>query len=447
MNSRQLDDVSFRLLNTWIQQQSHCHNSCRSGGPTATMPSQQPPTPPTSESGSDMSSRASTTELQAHQTTPLLKRKREKPIVITNDIPLKEEQYFLDDQAMERVADLLTREKWINDDCIDKVLEVFNPDPAVWYVASTHLVSPGDHSETGVSKHKSILSDPPRKLMFPLHLPSMSHWTLVVYDRKQKRCLVYDPMGSMKCNELALSTVQKFLSGHGLWDGDVTIDTNPFPSMRQIDSINCGIFVIAVGLHLLHGRSVESITPRLWRELLAAYFCNKSEPPRDWVTSYLTSTTRSADGGMAEGATIERKIEDAEAVSVAVSYLAGCLEEIQILLELVEMQVSTLEKREQERNKLIEMRKWCLGMPAFADRFTKSVITARGDLTVTQLKAMPRLVRGGVRQLQVLKKSCSMAMEDFKRVSSALEQRKNDLRDEAMNAYHSFGTKLAALEK
>jgi hypothetical protein len=406
------------------------------------MLSQQPPSPPTSESESDMSSRASTTE----STTPL-KRKREKPVVITNDAPLKEEQYFLDDQAMQRVADLLTQGEWINDDCIDKVLEAFNPDPAAWYVASTHLVSAGDRSETAVSKPKDFLHNPPRKLLFPLHLPSMSHWTLVVLDREHKRCLVYDPMGSKKCNELASSTVQKFLSGHGLWDVDVTIETDPFPSVRQTDSINCGIFVIVVGLHLLHARPVESITPRLWRELLAAYFCNKSEPPRKWITSYLASIMKSTDCERTQATTIERKIEDAEAVRVAASHVTACVEEVRLLLELVDVQTPTLEKRERERNKLIEMRRWCLGMPAFADRFTKGVITARGDLTVTQLKAMPRLVRGGVRQLQVLRNSCSSAIKDCEKVSLTLEQRRNDRRNEAMDAYHEFGLKLAVLEK
>lgn len=412
------------------------------------MPSQQPPTPPTSESGSNISCRVSTTESQAPQTTPL-KRKRDRPIVIPNDKDdtSKEEAYFLDDQAMQRVADLLTREKWVNDDCINNVLQIFNPDPAAWYVASTHFIPTGDNSEKALSKPKDFLDDPPRKLLFPLHLPSMSHWTLVSFDRKHKRCHVYDPMGPKTCNELASSTVQKFLNSHGLWDGEVTVDTDPFPSVRQTDSINCGIFVIVVGLHLMHGRPVESITPRLWRELLAAYFCNKSEPPREWMMSYLASTVKSVVCERSQVATLERKIEDAEAVSVAASHVTACVEEIRVLLDLVDVQAAMLEKAERERSKLIEMRKWCIGMPAFADRFTKGVITARADLTVTQLKAMPKLVRGGVRQLQVLKKSCSNAIRDFEKVSSTLEQRRNDIRNEAMDAYHNFGLKLAALEK
>jgi hypothetical protein len=415
------------------------------------MPSQQPPTPPTpptSGSESDMSSRATTTDPRTPQT--LLKRKRErepeKPI-IKNDGLVKEEQYFLDDQAMQRVADLLARDEWVNDDCINQVLEVFNPDPKAWYVATTHLILSGDHSETAMSKHKDFLSNPSRKLLFPVHLPSMSHWTLVVYDRKHKRCLVYDPIGSRTCNELALSTVQKFLRSRGLWDEEAAIEKNPFPSVRQTDSINCGIFIIAVGLHLLHDKPVESITPKLWRGLLAAYFCNKSEPPRGWITSHLASIAKPTDCENPQAATIERKIDDAKAVSVAVSHVTACIEEIRLLLELMDVQASILEKRQQERNKLIETRKWFSSMPSFIDESMKGIIKVSADLTERQLKAMPRLVRGGARQLQVLRKSCLNAISDCEKVSSMLDQRRTDLRNEAMDAYQRFGSQLAALEK
>jgi hypothetical protein len=179
------------------------------------MPSQRPPTPPSSESGSKMSSRVSTTESQSPQSTPL-KRKRDKAIVIPNDGVMEEEPYFLDDQSMQRVTDLLIQDKPINDDCINRVLEISNPDPTDWYVASTHLIPPGDHYETASPKHKDFLSNPSRRLLIPLHLPSMSHWLLVTFDRKHKRCLVYDPLGSRRYIELALRTVQKFLNGHGL---------------------------------------------------------------------------------------------------------------------------------------------------------------------------------------------------------------------------------------
>lgn len=410
------------------------------------MPSRQPPTPPSSESGSEMSSRASTTDSQAQQSTPL-KRKREKPIIVPNDGALKEEPYFLDDQAMQRVAELLTQDKWINDDCINKVLEVFNPDPEAWYVASTHLVLHGEHPETVSTKQKDLLVDPPRKLLFPLHLSNMSHWALAVFDRKGNRCLVFDPMGSKKCNELASKMVQGFLKRHGLWDGEVVMDCDPFPSVRQTDSINCGIFVLAVALHLLHGRAVETITPKLWRELLAAYFTTKSEPPREWITSYLASTAKSADSEWTQNTAIERKIEDAERMSAATSDVKARTEEIRLLLELVDVQVPILEKREEQRSELINIRMWCVGMPECADRLTRGVITAYKEKTTAELRALPKMVKGGVRQLRIVRKGCARAIDDCEQVGSTLERRRNDLREKAMKAYHDFASKLAALEK
>lgn len=393
-----------------------------------------------------MSSRASTTDSQAHQSTPL-KRKREKPIIVPNDGALKEEPYFLDDQAMQRAADLLTQDKWINDDCINKVLEVFNPDPVAWYVASTHLVLYGENPETVSPKQKDLLVDSPRKLLFPLHMPNMSHWALAVFDRKRNRCLVFDPMGSKKCNEQASKIVQGFLKRHGLWEGEMVMDCDPFPSVRQTDSTNCGIFVLAVALHLLHGRTVETVTPKLWRELLAAYFFTKSEPPREWITSYLASTANSADSEWTQNTAIERKIEDAERMSAATSDVKACTEEIRLLLELVDVQVPILEKREEQRSKLINIRMWCVGMPECADRLTRGVITSYKEKTTAELRALPKMVKGGVRQLRIVRKSCTGAINDCEQVGSTLERRRNDLREKAMKAYHDFASKLAALEK
>jgi hypothetical protein len=418
----------------------------QSGPPIATMPSQQPPTPPSSDSGSKMSSRASTTDLQAQQLTPL-KRKRDKPIIVPNDGALKEEPYFLDDQAMQRVADLLTQDKCINDDCINKVLEVFNPDTAAWYVASTYLVLQGEHPETISPKQKELLVDPPRKLLFPLHLSSMSHWALAVFDRKHNRCLVFDPLGSKKCSELASKIVQEFLKRHGLWKGEVAMDCDPFPSVRQTDSVNCGIFVLAVALHLLHGRTVETVTPKLWRELLAAYFFTKSEPPREWLTSYLASTSKSADSERIQNSAIEQKIEDAERMSAATSDVKACAQEIRLLLDLVDVQVSILEKREGQRGKLINIRMWCVGMPECADRLTRGVITAYREKITAELRALPKMVKGGVRQLRKIRNSCARAIDDCEQVASTMERRRIDLLEKAMKAYHDFTLKLAALEK
>jgi limonene-1,2-epoxide hydrolase len=93
------------------------------------------------------------------------------------------------------------------------------------------------------------------------------------------------------------------------------------------------------------------------------------------------------------------------------------------------------------------MCKWFLNMPSSADEFTECFVTARKKLTEDQLKAMPRLVRGGARQLEVLRQSCLSAITGCEEVSSMLDQRKQDLLNEAMDAYQRFGSQLAVLKK
>lgn len=389
-----------------------------------------------------MSSRASTADSQAPHSTPL-KRKRDK----TTDGAVREESYFLDEQAMQRAADLLTQGKWINDDCINTVLEAFNPDPKAWYVSSTHLMPLGEHSDTASPKRKDLLVNPPGKLLLPLHLSSMSHWVLAVFDRKRNHCLVFDPMGSKKCNESASKIVQDFLRRHGLWQGEMAMDCNPFPSVRQTDSVNCGVFVLAVALHLLHGRTVENVTPRLWRELLASYFITKGEPPREWLASHLASTAKSADSEWTQKTTIEQKIEDAEKLSAATSGLKACTEEVRFLLELTDTQVPVLEEREEQRSKLKNIRAWCAGMPECADRLMTGAVAACKEKTTMELRALPRMIEGGVGQLRQIRKSCVRAIDECERVASTLERRRNDVREKAMDAYHDFAAKLAALEQ
>jgi hypothetical protein len=134
-------------------------------------------------------------------------------------------------------------------------------------------------------------------------------------------------------------------------------------------------------------------------------------------------------------------------VKAATSDVKACTEEIRLLLELVDAQVPILEKREEQRSKLINIRIWCVGMPECADRLTKDVITAYREKTTAELRALPRMVKGGVRQLQIVRNSCARAIDDCEQVASTLERRRNDLREKVMKAYHDFTSKLAALEK
>jgi hypothetical protein len=167
------------------------------------------------------------------------KNDQDNPIIVPHGDLLPEVPHFLADQAMREAFNRLTHQGWINDDCINALLEAFNPDPSLWYIASTHLVKQTDN--TILSRFKDVGSLP-RKLMFPLHLASLSHWTLAVFDRRDKRCIIYDPKGPSK---MAWEMVRPFLKQQNLLPRDATVDIDPFPNVPQHDDINCGVFVIA----------------------------------------------------------------------------------------------------------------------------------------------------------------------------------------------------------
>jgi hypothetical protein len=109
--------------------------------------------------------------------------------------------------------------------------------------------------------------------------------------------------------------------------------------------------------------------------------------------------------------------------------------------------VPKLEEREEKRSKLINIRIWCAGIPECADRLTKEVITAYREKTTAELRALPKMVKGGVRQLQIVRNSCARAIDDCEQVVSTLERRRNDLHEKLMKAYHDITSKLVALEK
>lgn len=121
---------------------------------------------------------------------------------------------------------------------------------------------------------------------------------------------------------MAWDMVRGFLERHDLLPRDVTVDLDPFPSVRQSDDVNCGVFVIATALYLLHDKVIERVTPGLWRELLAAFFSTKCEPPRGWIENHLASIRELARSGRAQKTTVESILED---VKVSRAWPVTCL--------------------------------------------------------------------------------------------------------------------------
>lgn len=367
------------------------------------------------------------------------KNDRDKPIIVPDGDPLPEVPHFLADQAMREAFNSLTQQGWINDDCIIALLEAFNPDPSLWYIASTHLVKQTDN--TILSRFKDVGSLP-RKLMFPLHLASLSHWTLAVFDRRDKRCIIYDPKGPSK---MAWEMVRRFLKQQNLFPRDATVDIDPFPNVRQHDDINCGVFVIATALHLLQDKAIERVTPGLWRELLASFFSTTDKQPCAWMDSRVATAEGSTESEKAIRVAIESNLRDVKIMDATSSDFKAYAEEVRLLLAMAEAQMKVLETMEQRRSKLVSTCDWFSSMPDFVDGIVRQSIFHQREDAIKQLAMLPRVPSGGIKQLQTLKDSCARKVDDCDRVASNLKQRRMDLIHVVMTSYADIGRRLKGL--
>jgi hypothetical protein len=367
------------------------------------------------------------------------KNDRDNPIIVPHGDPLPEAPHFLADQAMREAFNSLTHQGWINDDCINALLEAFNPDPSLWYIASTHLVKQTEN--TILSRFKDVGSLP-RKLMFPLHLPSTSHWTLAVFDRIGKRCIIYDPKGPSK---MAWEMVRRFLKRQNLLPRDATVDIDPFPNVRQHDDINCGVFVIATALHLLQDKAIERVTPGLWRELLASFFSTTGEQPCAWMDSRVAAAEKSTESEKAIRVAIESNLRDVKIMDATSSDFKAYTEEVRVLLSMAEAQIKVLETREQRRSKLVSTCDWFSSMPDFVDGIVRQEIFHQREDAIKELVMLPRVPSGGIKQLQTLKDSCARKVDDCDRVASNLKRRRKDLINVVMASYADIGRRLTRL--
>ncbi|KAM0714616.1 hypothetical protein Q7P37_009912 [Cladosporium fusiforme] len=247
-----------------------------------------PVTPVSPVSDHDNSAVADPAPNHSAKSDNILERKRHQTKSLEGDTNtnLLEEPVFPDDHPMRSVFDTLISQRFDTDDCINTALQAFNPDPTRWYIATSYLLKVGDPMGTVPSTFKDV-SGLPRMLLFPLHIVNAAHWALAVYDRERRHCDVFDACKDRSAAALCWKTVESFLVKHGVLKENATVDLDPFPSVQQTDHVNCGVYVVAVALHVLHGVTVNRISPELWQDLLAAFFSTETELPRGCANSTL----------------------------------------------------------------------------------------------------------------------------------------------------------------
>lgn len=165
----------------------------------------------------------------------------------------------------------------LTDTTINELCSIFNPDPTVWYIADSHVVSLESH--TGIAVGRTMLRSEHAKILLPIHDPEMSHWSLGFIDCINKSIIVYDSLHGLGHRPRLVRAMKKFATSHQLNITDFEVKADPYPATRQGNGVDCGVYLLAWAISVLHENPMERILPSIWRSQLAALFETTLEEP------------------------------------------------------------------------------------------------------------------------------------------------------------------------
>lgn len=288
------------------------------------------------------------------------------------------------------------------------------------------------------------VANSPKMLLFPLHITSVGHWTLVIYDRTTRTSFSFDAKGSKPAAEVSWSTVNSFLVRRGILQGQASVHLDPFPFMRQTDNIDCGIYVVVIALYTLHEKPVDRISAKLWRGLLAGFFPSRGESSHERITRHLGDFTKSTESEIAmqgRDLGLECNMIDAETISKAKFDVQSYAKQSRLLLAMIETQL----RKEELRQKLKKEKVWCSAMPEDVDRFLREIINVRKEDITHQLAKLSEQLNLYSPQLKSLKESCSAIIKECDSTTLDLEKRRQILIGMVTTNYLGLGKQLAAL--
>jgi hypothetical protein len=163
-------------------------------------------------------------------------------------------------------------------------------------------------------------------------------------------------------------------------------DVYPFALTLPNEGVSSGIHLIVVAFHKLHESPIESVSPKLWRGLLAVFFPDGRDLPQvrfDRLLADLTKLTFSEEN---EDVGIEQNIEDAESLYVTQTTVESYAGQARLLLQMTEAQ---LRGREEQR-KLAEVHEWLLAKPPGSDFLIDEVAALEANV-VSQLDTLPEI--------------------------------------------------------
>ena len=346
----------------------------------------------------------------------------------------------LPDQSLQPISDNLKHDEWTDDDCIDALLQSFNPDPSTWFIAPTLMFRVGSTVDTVLHELRDM-ETLPKMMLFPMRGVGAAHRTLAVFDRVRAHCLVFDAGGSQSVTRQAWATVEPFLKQSGMLQEEASAELDPFPSVRRSEDIDYGIYVMIVALHKLHGKPVDRVSPRLWRSLLAGFFHSREETSQERLNRFFADVTQSTRSEMTQHVGIEQNAEDAEALDTAKQDAQLFAQEAKFLLAITESQL----QKEDRRKGLAGVYNWLLSKPENADVFVRDLVDLQSNYVVSQVETLPVIPGWCRKQLHMLKGNCSRAAVECERASLALEARRKALVEKATSRHQLLGLELMLL--
>jgi hypothetical protein len=329
--------------------------------------------------------------------------------------------------------------EWTDEDRVDMVLQTYNPDPSIWYVVPTQIVQ-ADGAVSAMLPEFRDAESSPKMVLLPLRGADGAQRTLILFDRMQAHCTVFDAGGCDQFAKMAWSTAQTLLSQMGILQGEASMDPHPLPSVHLNEGVSHGVLLVIAALHKLHDQPIDRLSPRLWRGLLAGFFPHGRDPPRKRLERILADFTNRTSSEAEEAIGIERNIEDAEALNAAKKTVRSYAEQARLLLEMTGSQLQSGE----QRKKVAKVHEWLLAKPSDTEVIGSQLAPLEAKV-VSQLGTLPDIPEWCEGQLRSIRTSCQYVVDQCEQQAPILEARCNTMVEIADAKHKLLDAKLVSL--
>jgi hypothetical protein len=329
--------------------------------------------------------------------------------------------------------------EWTDDDRVDIILQTYNPDPSVWYVVPTQMVQ-ADGAVSAMLPEFRDAESSPKMVLIPLRGADGAQRTLILFDRMQAHCTVFDAGGCDQFAKMAWSTAQTLLSQIGILQGEASMSPHPLPSVHLNEGVSYGVLLVIAALHKLHDQPIGRLSPRLWRGLLAGFFPHGRDPPQKRLERLLADLTKRTSSEANEAISIERNIEDAESLNVAKKTVQSYAEQARLLLEMTGSQLRSGEKRK----KVAKVHEWFLAKPSDTEVIRSQLAPLEANV-VSLLGTLPEIPEWCEGQLRSIRTSCQYVVDECEQQAPLLEARCTTMVEIADAKLKLLGAKLVSL--